>query len=365
MPGRLTHAGPLLRALLVSLVVLAAGAALGAGGFLVEQTRVSWRPQVTATDDGWRITTSHGLRLGGAALGGEHLVWEAGPFTVLTDLGSGRSRLLGAAAFAGDASAPSASASHAAWMEVPHGAGFERVVWVYDLSEGRRTRLRGTAGISRSPALAGPVAMWAVRASGGRGWLVRGADLVSGRRFTLARTPAADDLTGGGALAAWIARPATHSAPPVISVADVGGTLRRSIAPYAEGSGGRLIGFALAAGTLVWARGAGDATDEIVSFEVGTGSTRVLATAQGVTALAAHGDLVVWAESPGGGARVVGLRLAAGGRYVASHAGRRPFVIARVPGGALTDVYAGEDLAAWRVGGVLLFDSYLQTARVP
>src|SRR5450759_4359122 len=97
------------RALLISALILLAGAVLGAAGFVFEQSRATWRPQVAATSAGWRISTSHGLQLGGSALGADHLAWEAGPFTLLTDLGSGMSRLLGAAATAGSASAPAIS----------------------------------------------------------------------------------------------------------------------------------------------------------------------------------------------------------------------------------------------------------------
>ena len=128
------------RALLLSGIVLLAGAVLGAAGFGFEQSRATWRPQVTATSGGWRISTSHGLRLGGSALGGDHLAWEAGPFTLLTDLRSGRSRLLGAAATAVSASAPSISDRFVVWLEAPASSAGAAVVWVYDIARGRRSR---------------------------------------------------------------------------------------------------------------------------------------------------------------------------------------------------------------------------------
>ena len=107
------------RALLVSGLILLVGAALGAAGFVFEQARATWRPQVAPANNGWHISTSHGLQLGGSALGGDHLAWEAGPFTLLTDLRSGGSRLLGAAATAGSASAPSLADRFVVWLEAP------------------------------------------------------------------------------------------------------------------------------------------------------------------------------------------------------------------------------------------------------
>ena len=46
-----------LRALLVSLVIVAAGAALGAAGYRVERSRWVRTPTVERTSDGWRLTS--------------------------------------------------------------------------------------------------------------------------------------------------------------------------------------------------------------------------------------------------------------------------------------------------------------------
>ena len=331
----------------------------------MEQSRATWRPQVAAAGDGWRISTSHGQRLGAAALGGDKLVWDAGAFTLLTDLATGRSRLLGAAALAGNASEPAASERYAVWMETQPGAQTGTIVWAYDMDNGRRTRLAGAAGADRSPAVAGSTAVWASQPAGGQEWLVEGVDIPSGRALRLATTPVADDLTGGGTLAAWVSRRTTVTAPPVITVADLGSDLRRQVAPYADARSGRLIAFALAGRSLLWARATDGANDEIVSFDVDSGATRVVAIAPRIEAVAAAGDLLVWAEvAAAGGGRVMGLRLGAGVPYVGTQSGASPFVIAEVSGGAITDVYAGTGTAAWRVRGALFFDSYLQTAVV-
>ncbi len=358
MPDELSSPAPgrrvsRLRALIVSLAVLAVGAAVGAAGFALEQTRVTWRPQVITTGDGWRISTSHGLGLGAAALGPGHIVWNAGPFTVLTDLAGGDSKLLGARAFAGDLSAPSIAARYVTWLDV-HYQG-PSVVWVYDTVSKRRVQLEGTEGVGRSPVLAGSVAVWATGLGQGGGYRIVGADLDSGERRVIAESPVAEDLVAGGDLAAWLSRPATAE-PPVITVADVRSGARRQMAPYTAGSGTRLVGFAVAGRRLVWARDAGPGTPgQIVAFDVDTGATHVLASTAGVLCVAGGGDLVVWAESPPAGEpRVLGVRLSE----------RAPFVVAILSGAPPTDVYASGAVAAWRVSPGFLFDSYLQTAEV-
>ena len=126
------------------------------------------------------------------------------------------------------------------------------------------------------------------------------------------------------------------------------------MAPYVGGRGGRLTGFAVAGRCLVWARDTGLGTaGQVVSFDVDTGATRVLAQAPHIDCVAGGGDLVVWAEgAPDGGTRVMGVRLGGGA----------PSVVALLSGSPPTDVYASGDQAAWRISPGLLFDSYLQTA---
>ena len=125
-------------------------------------------------------------------------------------------------------------------------------------------------GITRSPVLAGAVAVWAADLGRGRGFEVRSVDLATGRQAKVADTPAADDLIAGDDLCAWISRVATTE-PPVITVADVRSGARRQIAPYAR-TDGRLAGFAVAGRFLVWARDTGPGTAaEVLSYDVDTG----------------------------------------------------------------------------------------------
>ena len=345
------------RALLISGLVLLGGAVLGAAGFVFEQSRATWRPQVTATSTGWRISTSHGLRLGGSALGGDHLAWEAGPFTLLTDLRSGKSRLLGAAATAGSASAPSMADSFVVWLEAPASDARDAVVWVYEISQGRRTRLAGVRGISQSPAVSGTTAVWETGGGAVGPPQIRGADLVSGRRFSLGESGGAGGLIISGTLVAWAAARPDPATPVVITVVDVANGRRWSIAPYSEGLGGSLLGIALAGRTLIWARATSAAqADQILAYDLDTSAVRVVAQAADVVPPAADGDVVVWAQpSAEGGTQVVGVRLSGG----------ETFPIANVPGGSVRSVLVSGKTVAWHVAGALLFDTYLQTARLP
>jgi len=345
------------RALLVSGLILLAGAVLGAAGFVYEQSRATWRPQVAATTDGWHISTSHGLHLGGSALGDDHLAWEAGPFTLLTDLRSGDSKLLGAAATAGSASAPSMSERFVVWLEAPASGYQDAVVWVYEISRGRRTRLSDVQGIAQSPAVSGTTAVWEADGAVAGAPQIHGADLVTGRRFSLGESGDAGELIISGALVAWASRRHDPAAPPVITVIDLADGRRWSIAPYLDGQEGSLLGIALAGRTLVWAR-ANTATlaDQILAYDLDTSAVRVIAQAADLAPPAADDDLVVWAQpSSEGGTQVTGLRLSGGGT----------FPIAGVPGGSVRSVLVSGKTVAWHVAGALLFDTYLQTARLP
>ena len=345
------------RALLVSGLILLAGTVLGAAGFVFEQSRATWRPQVTATSAGWLISTSHGLRLGSPALGGDHVAWEAGPFTLLTNLRSGKSRLLGAATTAGSASAPSMSGRFVVWLQSPAAAAREAVVWVYDISRGRRARLEDVQGISRSPAVSGTTAVWEATGDGTGSPEIHGTDLLTGRRFSLGESGGAGELIMSGTLVAWASRRLDPAAPPLITVADLAAGRRWSIAPYADGRDGSLLGIALAGRTLVWARASSAMqADQILAYDLDTTAVRVIAQAADLVPPAADGDLVVWAQpSTEGGTQVTGVRLSGG----------RPFPVASVSGGSVRSVMVSGKTVAWHVAGAWLFDTYLQTARLP
>ena len=95
------------------------------------------------------------------------------------------------------------------------------MVWVYDVAARRRTRLDGTDGITRSPALAGSMAVWETRE--GESWPAgaRRRPRHRERRLQVADTAVADDLSAAGDLAAWVSRRAAGAEPPVITVTDL------------------------------------------------------------------------------------------------------------------------------------------------
>lgn len=346
-----------MRALLFSGLILLAGAVLGAAGFVYEQSLATWRPQVSATSTGWRISTSHGLRLGGSALGGDQLAWEAGPFTVLTDLNSGKSRLLGAAASVGSAFVPSISDRFVVWLEATaFGGSGDAVVWVYDMSRERRTRLEGVKGISQSPAVSGTTAVWEAFA-GTNTQRINGADLVTGRRFSLGESGGASELIISGTLVAWAAPRAGPPAPPAITVVDLADGRRWHVAPYTQDQGGDVLGIALAGRTLLWARGAATrAAVQIIAYDLDTAAVQMIAQGVDLSAPAADGDLVAWAQpSASGETRIVGRRLSGGAR----------FTIATVSGGRVRSVLVSSTIVAWHVLAAPPFDTYLQTARIP
>jgi len=65
---------------------------------------------------------------------------------------------------------------------------------------------------------------------------------------------------------------------------------------------------------------------------------------------------VVWAQpSAEGGTQVMGVRLSGG----------ESFPIASVQDGSVRSVLVSGKTVAWHVAGAWLFDSYLQTARLP
>ena len=67
-----------LRALLLSLVILAAGTALGAAGYHWERTYLVQAPEMLRTEDGWRILGRQSRHVSGLGLSGPRLLWQNG-----------------------------------------------------------------------------------------------------------------------------------------------------------------------------------------------------------------------------------------------------------------------------------------------
>lgn len=308
------------RALAWALLVLALGAALGAAGAWYEQSRATWRPKVTREGNALRIALPPHLPARALALGGDNLAWTEGPFTVLLDLPTGDRKLLGTARRAADLQELSASAEYVAWSVRADPSG--SAVWVYSTEERRRERLPGTEGVLSALAVSGSRAVWVESAGGGALGTADGgtaaqrivlADLSTGRRSLVASGPSLEWPTLAGDLVAWLAQ--RPGQPPVVEVRDLAARRSWSIAPAAAGPS-TLVGIALAGRTLVWSRLLPSVGGQVLAYDLGTGVVRVLASAPDVSAPAADGDLVAWAQAVadggGQGFRVLALRLSGG-----------------------------------------------------
>ena len=86
---------PGLRTVLAALLIPALGAALGAVAFAYESARQPWRPQTTRTATGWRIVEPGGRPPSDPSVSDGRLVWTWGADTILMDLTTGKTRLLG------------------------------------------------------------------------------------------------------------------------------------------------------------------------------------------------------------------------------------------------------------------------------
>jgi len=303
------------RALAWALVVLALGAAFGAGGYWYEQSLASWRPTVTRDGRALQVATPQRLPARDLALGGDNLAWTEGPFTVLVDLRTGHRKLLGTARRAADLQGLSASAEYVAWSVGSPAAA--PGVWVYSAEGRRRQRLPGTEGVRGAPAVSGSRAAWVEAGPGAGGGEASErlifADLAAGRRSLVTSGPSLEWPALAGDLVAWLARPPGR--PPVIEVRDLQAQRAWSIAPYAAGQT-TLLGIALAGRTLVWSRLLPGVGGQVLAYDLDTAAVRVLASMPEVSAPAAEGGLAAWAQSDGPGAgrssRVLAVRLPGG-----------------------------------------------------
>lgn len=348
------HAG----ALVIAVLIMLAGAALGGVGYRLEQSHAAWRPRVTATADGWRITSSLGLRYADPALSGSYLAWDAGPFTVLVDLRSGHSKLLGVAQTAGAVVGPAVSDRYIVWFE--QGGNEESPLYAYDIAAHRRTRLAPQGQILERPAIFGSTLVWfgympGAPASAGTNE-IRGMRLPDGRQFLVA-TGDGDSLDTpviSGTTVAWQRR--GGSSPVEFVVTDLLSGRRRIIVPAGQTSDHRASGLALSGSTLLWlmsdqVRG----VSSIHTYDMTSGASRIVPAGRMATNAAIDGDLIVWAQRDGAATRIMGRRLTAA----------TDVQIAAVPSGLVGAVCVSGDTAAWVVDGHGGSLSGIQTARVP
>jgi len=297
------------RPLLVALLVLMVGAALGAAAFAAEQRAFVWRPAVEArASGGWTVTGSAGLRPSSPTLAADHLVWSQGARTCVLDLESGDAHVVGAAT-PGSSVWPSAAGDcYVAWIEVPRGSGAGSL-WVYDLDLGRRQRF-AVGRAATSPAVCDDLVAWYGRSPDGTP-RVEAIDMRSGRRAVLVEDPGIEEpVLGADDGVAWVTR---SERGPAVVVRDLAAQTQTTVALAASGT--TVDELRLAGHTLLWSIASGSDT-RVVTFDLDTRATSVVARGL-ITAAATDGREVIWAEggSPSGEGVVRGRSLAGGAEY--------------------------------------------------
>ncbi|MGD0998629.1 MAG: hypothetical protein ABR941_09990 [Thermoleophilia bacterium] len=330
------------------------GALLGVAGFAFEQAHADWRPHATRTALGWRVTQPY-LGFNQPALAGDHLAWQAGPYTIVMDLSSGKTRLVGDALDAQLLAPPAVSPDAAVWVQYSGGARERTQIYAYDFSSRRRqcllnepTDLAGT-----SPVVAGATAYWLSDQGGTTS--VTACDIASGRRRLLARGAGYGPfLLAEGPLVAW-SHQSQPSAPFTMTLLDAAGGTTDTLTLPGQSSGAIFDAPVLANDTIVWLRvDEQDTNDTISAYDLDTIAARQIASAGELVGPGFDGTTVVWAQPVTGGSGdvVMGLRLPGGA----------PFRIAAVPRDVQSVMVSG-DTVAWCIGTGL--HSWIQTARLP
>lgn len=322
------------KALLQALLVLAAGAAVGAAGFATEQRLHVWEPAVASTaTGGWLVTGSPTLRPVAPVVVGGRLAWRQGRNLCLLDLLSGEPRVIGVAPRGVTITAPAADGDLVAWLETPQGVASSRPahLWVYEAKRRRRQSF-AVGPRAASPAVDGGRVAWF---NGGRVPDVRALDVATGRRSTIVEGPStAGPVVAGGGYVGWLRWGGVRRAPRV--VVSEGATEKPVVVRLAEDEASGVADIQMRRGVLLWSVRRGLATT-IVAYDVR--SRRRTTVAAGVVAAAAtDGKLVVWATPADGSPEwvILGSRIR----------GDRPAEIARLTS-APTSLAVGDGWLAW------------------
>ncbi len=320
-----------LRAGLITLLVLLAGAVLGTAWFRMERAYSLRPPAVAETTDGWRVTGSPGRRFSGLALSGPRLLWQNGPSIEYLDLASGRLRLLGPGPGMRSTWAPAVGERYAVWFEADTTGALAAQVVVYDTASGRRWAVADIGSVYSYPSVSGETAVWCAAAKIGEPRL-GGVRIITGAPFDIAPEYGTPVVSDG--LVVWSRGPSGPFTARELS----GG---RAWPLATGGQSGELTGFALGARTLVWGQVAAgvDSAGSVLAASVDGGATRpVAAGVAGLVGPAFDGRTAVWAErdDAASGYRIRGRRLGDG----------PAFTIAAVPG-PVTEVAVSGGVAAW------------------
>ncbi len=316
-----------IRAALASLVILAAGASLGAAGYHFERSYSVQPPAIERTGGGWTITGQQGREFSGLGLSGPRLIWQDGAAIEYVQLGEGAIRLLGPAPGMHATWDPAIGERYAIWFEAERQGSLAVEAVAYDTQTGRRWSVADAGSVRSYPAISGDVAVWcSARQIGVPS--INGVRVGSGKSFEVAPGNGAPVVAGG--LVVWAP---SWTGPFVAREIGSGATW-----PVPGGtSGGRLTGIALAGRTLVWGHGSEPGKGVVATADVdGGGTTTLAAGLSGLAGPAYDGRTVVWAEKSATGSRVMGRRLGGGAA----------FLIARADGD-VKEVAVSGDAVAW------------------
>jgi hypothetical protein len=288
------------RAVLVSALVLAAGGLIGAGGSLLEQSRATWRPQAVRTETGWKISptgvaTSHSMAPHGLALHGHALAWVQGRNTLLMDLRSGKIILLHAAPRGTDSQPPGVSDRYVVWGESDPASQLT-VVWVYDLARHRRYRLAGIDGQTSPPVISGRTVVWRTASLASReASEIQAVDLETGTPSLLARGRDLGPPAAGDGYAAWWS--GADSGAPRLVVKDLGSGGETTVAQPLGRSSVSVTQTFVSGSTLVWAVvDDGAATSVVQSYDVATDGRRSVVRPGAASRPTVFEGRLVWAE---------------------------------------------------------------------
>jgi hypothetical protein len=285
---------------ILSLVVLAAGSALGAAWYHLERSASIQPPSVERTAGGWRITAHHQRAFSGLALSGDRLLWQNGASIEYLDLASGDLRLLGPGPGMRTTWDPAVGERYAVWFEAEREASLAVQAVAYDTESGRRWTLAEVGSVRSYPAISGDVAVWCSAPTIGAP-AINGARIGSGEAFEVAQGDGAPVVSGS--LVVW----ATGWLGPFVAGDLVTGTTWPVSASL---TGAKLTAIALSGRTLVWGQGEAAGSGVVAAVDVDGGPTTTLAS--GISGLAGpsyDGRTTVWAEQTGSGVRVMGRRL--------------------------------------------------------
>jgi hypothetical protein len=316
------------RALLLSLVVLAAGALVGVAGYRYEISASVEPPQLEQTARGWLITAHQRREFSGLALNDTRLLWQNGASIEYLDLATGRLRLLGPGPGMRATWDPAVGERYAIWFEAERQSSLAASAVAYDTQSGRRWTVADIGSVRSYPAISGDVAVWCSAPALGQA-AINGVRIGSAEPFEVAAEEGAPVVSGG--LVVWAS---SWTGPFVAQELGSGASW-----PVAAGlSDGRLTSLALAGRTLVWGQ-ASEATGGGVVATAGVDGGETAAVASGLSGLsgpACDGRTIVWGEQAADGARVMGRRLNGGPSFVVAEAE-----------GTVKEVAVSGDTVAW------------------